>query len=212
MAAAGCLGSMLTVIFILVSELKCVCRLAGHDGFGDGQGLLALKLALFGVKLLKEKFGVLAVDGVAGGEPAGLVPEAGVGRLRHGVAGSRQPARPKGRLHHDPVGVAGAGFAKGEEMHDEFRVASGEADWVAFDFHKSFVPLAVCQLVARHAGSLDGLGAFILGVVKETSAALTVVTGGRDGADNEKLAVGGVRFASVNRIVHLLNGGAEARG
>jgi len=130
---------MLTVIFILISELKCVCRLAGHDGFGDGQGLLALKLALVGVKLLKEKFGVLAVDGIAGGEPAGLVPEAGVSRLRHGVAGRRQPARPRGRLHHDPVGVAGAGFAEGEEMHDEFRpfVASGVAGWVAYDFHKS---------------------------------------------------------------------------
>ena len=115
--------------------------------------------------------------------------------------------------HHDFVGVAGAGFAEGEEMHDEFRpvVASGEADWVAFDFHKSFIPLAICQLVARHAGSLDGLGAFSLGVVKETSAALTVVTGGGDGADNEKFAVRGIGPAIVNRVIHLLNGGAEPR-
>ncbi len=70
---------MLTVIFILISELKCMVWLVRHDGGGDGENaialvVLAIKLALVGVKLLQEEFGVLAVDGVAGGEPAGLVP------------------------------------------------------------------------------------------------------------------------------------------
>ncbi len=139
--------------------------------------------------------------------------------MRHEVAHARfpypeEPGCPRGRLDHDPMGEARAGLAKGEEMNDEFLpfVVSGEADWVAFDFHKSFIPLAICQLVAGHAGSLDGLGAFSLGVVKETSATLTVVTGGRDGADNEKLAVRGIGLAMVNRVIHLLNGGVESRG